>query len=59
MFEKNAEKFFFFLEVAWGISPIIVIFILLKQQLLFFVFFAFIWHNFTEQNNYLDFLKYK
>ena len=58
MFEKNAENFFFFLEVARWISPIIVIFILLKQQLLFCCFFFF-WHNFTEQNNYLHFLKHK
>ena len=57
MFEKNAENvFFFFLEVTRWISPIIFIFILLKQQLFFL---AFICHNFTEQHNYLHFLKHK
>ena len=50
MFEKNVENFF--LEVARWISPIIVIFIFEK---IIFLFFAFVWHNFTEQNNYLHF----
>ena len=53
MFEKKAEIFFWKLQ---GEFHLLLLFIYFFNNNFFF---AFVWHNFTEQNNYLHFFKHK
>ena len=50
MFEKNTEICFFW-KLQGGFNLLLLFFL----TIIFFLFFAFVWHNFTEQNNYLHF----
>ena len=51
--------YFYFLKLQGGFHLLLLFLFFFSLFFETTIFFVFVWHNFTEQNNYLYFLKHK